>query len=228
MSGGAIRFALAAYLQPNLLRGVGHNPIPEDALSVIQVAAGDRAMIEECSIAYSIPSQTLKEACALYLRTIIVNAGHDKFRALVLPLGATSVEIKSHGRWLLKWLHPDLNKSAWESALFVRVRQAVKDLENYQYDQFILPQPLNPRHLEKKRNRIHHSSTSKHSKTHFSFSSRKQTFSAVGFRLWFSQQQFKISAAIALIGTSIYFEFDTIFASAQSWWNALFTWLDAT
>lgn len=129
MPRSALKIALTAYLQPSLLRGMSFRPFPDDTLDVIRVAAGDDDMLAKCAKTHSTTAETLKGACVLYVRAAIIHAGKDNYRLLLLPTGASVADVKTHSRWLLKWLHPDLNKSPWESALFVRVRQAAKDLE---------------------------------------------------------------------------------------------------
>ena len=121
--------ALAAYLQPTLLRSLSGLTRPADTLTIIRVAAGDQQLIEQYVATYCVLEAKLKDACVLFLRTVIASAGEDCYRTLLLPTGASASEVKTHSRWLLKWLHPDLNKSAWESVLFLRVRQAEKYLE---------------------------------------------------------------------------------------------------
>lgn len=49
---------------------------------------------------------------------------------LALPQNWSSQDVREHKRWMLKWLHPDRNPSAWEANLFHRVKEASDRIEN--------------------------------------------------------------------------------------------------
>ena len=221
MPGGALKMALAAYLQPSLLRIVGTQPIPNDAITVIRVAAGDDEVIKEYAKKHDTSSQTIKDACVLYLRTVIASAGQDHYRLLLLPAGADTTQIKSHSRWLLKWLHPDLNKSAWESALFLRVRDAAKKLEKSINAE--LSQP-NAEQNEKKlaKNEIgRHRKRRK--KLRLQLVSRGSAKSQSKLRIWFSKK--RVTAGITLFAISVaslYFFTGAGHGSLQELLNTLF------
>ena len=219
MPGSAVKIALTAYLQPSLLRGVSSQPFPDDTLDVIRVAAGDDDVLAKCAKTHSTTAETLRGACVLYLRSAIIHAGKDNYRLLLLPTGASAADVKTHSRWLLKWLHPDLNKSAWESALFLRVRQAAKDLERGGEDMqshnalFAPPRVGAQRH---KRNGSH-----KKMRLHLILPRKPKLMRT--WRAWFANMH--VIAKVAIVGvllTCIYFATGSAEEKLQVIWTTVF------
>lgn len=124
MPAAAIKLALAAYAQPAILRAVKSGPLPLDVLKLIRIAAGDEETISAEATAHRVTGLQLKEASTLLIHSAIAAAGKDNRRLLLLPANYTPNEVKTHMRWLLRWLHPDLNNSPWEVTLFNRIREA--------------------------------------------------------------------------------------------------------
>jgi hypothetical protein len=120
---------MEVYRQPSRLSRIRHAEIPSDALTLIKIASGESKALEEEARELGVEEASLHEASLIYLRTVISSAGKNHARALALPRNATLADVKSHKRWLLKWLHPDTNHSAWESQLFYCVSAAAKHFE---------------------------------------------------------------------------------------------------
>ena len=50
-----------------------------------------------------------------YVETVMLFAGAEPARVLGLAAGASRAEMRTHLRWLMRWLHPDHNPAAWRS-----------------------------------------------------------------------------------------------------------------
>jgi hypothetical protein len=125
----SVKRALEVFDQPSRLRRLVKGEIPEDALSLIRIAAGDEATTSHWTERTGTSSQNLRDACVLYLRSLILAAGNDDYKLLLLPPDAKLETLKSHKRWLLMWLHPDRQTSSWQLGLFRRISDTGKNLE---------------------------------------------------------------------------------------------------
>jgi hypothetical protein len=125
----AVHDALSAYRQPSRLRLRRQRDLPQDTLLLIKICAGDPDTNATWTTYCGVDEAELRAAASFYLNHILSRAGGDKFRLLGLKPGASAEDVKIHKRWLLKWLHPDRNHSAWESALFRKVNEAARVLE---------------------------------------------------------------------------------------------------
>ena len=126
----ALLDALEIYKQPSRARSLRLQDLPPDMLSVIKIAAGDQPTISANMEQYGETEDHLRQAAVFYLQQTIAKSGNDLFRTLGLPAMASKDQVRTHKRWLLKWLHPDRNSSKWEATLFHRVSDAAETLEN--------------------------------------------------------------------------------------------------
>jgi hypothetical protein len=124
----ALDIALQLYRQPALARKVRRNGLPPRVLSVIKIAAGSE---EELAVPVDhTPGEIreIREAAIFFLQNCLFQAGGDSHRVLGVEPGAPVAEIRQHKRWLLKWLHPDLNRNTWEAIYLQRVLAAWNDI----------------------------------------------------------------------------------------------------
>jgi hypothetical protein len=124
----ALDIALQLYRQPALARRVQRNGLPPRVLSLIKIAAGSE---EELALPVAhTPGEIreIREAAIFFLQNCLFQAGGDSYRVLGVEHGAPIEEIRRHKRWLLKWLHPDLNRNTWEAAYLQRVLAAWNDI----------------------------------------------------------------------------------------------------
>ena len=120
----ALDIALQLYRQPALANKVRRNGLPPRVLSVIKIAAGSEDEIETPSEHTPEERQEMREAAIFFLQNCLFQSGGDSYRVLGVRPGAAIDEILAHKRWLLKWLHPDLNRNKWEAAYLQRVLTA--------------------------------------------------------------------------------------------------------
>ena len=120
----ALDIALQLYRQPALTHKVRRDGLPPRVLSVIKIAAGSEEEIETPFEHTPEELQEIREAAIFFLQNCLFQSGGDSYRVLGVRPGAAIDEILAHKRWLLKWLHPDLNRNKWEAAYLQRVLTA--------------------------------------------------------------------------------------------------------
>jgi hypothetical protein len=125
----AIDMALRLTRQPGGQRKMAMAALPANMVELLKVAAEDADITARLSFSRGVAPSVLLDSARFALQKIILESGSDHHRALGLTRGASTIEIRDHKRLLLKWLHPDRNHNAWESALFLRVQEAVEKLE---------------------------------------------------------------------------------------------------
>jgi hypothetical protein len=125
----AVVEAIDVFKQPSKARLLRKLDLPEDMLTLIKIAAGDQALTDEWSASCRETPETIRQAAVFYLQQTIAQNDNDSFRTLGLKINASSELVRLHKRWLLKWLHPDLNTSKWETMLFHRVTSVAAILE---------------------------------------------------------------------------------------------------
>ena len=130
MSGNsAVTDAINVFKQPARLHGLWKHGLPFDTLQVIKIAAGDADSVAAAAMDRNVEEAKLREAADFYLRQMFLQAGPSRHRLLGLAPQAGLEELRTHRRWLLKWLHPDRAGSKWRAAYFKQISDAAKSLE---------------------------------------------------------------------------------------------------
>ena len=124
----ALDIALQVYRQPALVRQVRSSSLPPRVLSVIKIAAGSDEDLLLPAAHVPEKTQEIRDAAIFFLQNCLFQSGGDSYRVLGVEPGAPVDEIRLHKRWLLKWLHPDLNRNTWEAAYLQRVLAAWQDI----------------------------------------------------------------------------------------------------
>ena len=127
---GALHLALDVARMPALARRIRRQPLPPDLLPLIRIAAGAPDAIAAAHEATGENGETIRAAAILFLQQGLLQQDGDHYRTLGLPSDASRELIAEHGRWLMKWLHPDHDAAAWDSALAKRVLAAWHELKN--------------------------------------------------------------------------------------------------
>jgi hypothetical protein len=125
----AMELALELYRKPARARSLGRRDVPEGMLELIRIAAASDEEADALIPDEAKAKQPVREAAVFFLQQLLMQAEGDDFRQLGLKRSATLQDVKDHKRQLLKWLHPDRNKNAWEHVLFQRVSGAAERLE---------------------------------------------------------------------------------------------------
>jgi hypothetical protein len=125
----ALDVALDMAQRPLLVRQAQKQPLPDDVLLLIRIAAHSEEDTVWACRTRARSMDEVREAAVMFLQQVLFHPHADNFRIMGLRTTATLEEVHEHRRWLLKWLHPDRNHDKWESQLFKRVVQASAELQ---------------------------------------------------------------------------------------------------
>jgi len=125
----ALDVALDMVQRPLLARHVQDQPLPDDVLQLVRIAADSEEDLSWASRTRARTLAEIREAAVMFLQQVLFHPRADNFRVLGLRPNATLEELHEHRRWLLKWLHPDRNHDKWESQLFKRVVDASSQVQ---------------------------------------------------------------------------------------------------
>lgn len=128
MSQHSIQVALELAQKPWLARQSSSQPLREDILDLIKLAAGCNDTCRELQRVTGRSPEVLRQVATHYLHVALFFPGASSTRILGLPEGATRATMIEHRRWLIKWLHPDRNDDVWETAHLARVMMAWDEL----------------------------------------------------------------------------------------------------
>jgi hypothetical protein len=117
----ALHHALDLLNKPILAGLIREQPLPEDVLMLIQIAAGDIGAQQRAAAMTQESPERIREAAVLYLQHILLAPGADHYRVLGVEFDAPRERLRLHLGWLMKWLHPDRTRSQWDSAFAERV-----------------------------------------------------------------------------------------------------------
>jgi hypothetical protein len=103
-------------------------PLPDDVLQIIRIAAGCEDSCREGVKTTGCKPDIIRSAAAHYLHTVMFFPEASSYRILGVSEDATHAVLLQHKHWLLRWLHPDHNRNVWEARLFDRVLKAWADV----------------------------------------------------------------------------------------------------
>lgn len=103
--------------------------LPDDIDVLIRVAGGCAETRTRLAAQLDKPERLLVKAAQFYLEQVLFYSETDSYRVLGLTADAPQAAVREHGRWLMKWLHPDNEHSEWEAAFAGRVTTAWNDLK---------------------------------------------------------------------------------------------------
>jgi len=113
---------------PSVAAQARRQPLPEDVLEVIRIAAGCDEALQEAVRFSGREGTYVKAAAEFYLQQILLFSTADSYRVLGVRADAERDEIRRHLRWLMIWLHPDRAKESWQTAFAARVLEAWRDV----------------------------------------------------------------------------------------------------
>lgn len=125
----ALDVALDMVQRPLLARQAQSQPLPEDVLQLIRIAAQSEEDIVWASRTRARSSGEIRKAAVMFLQQVLFHPRADSLRVMGLGPTATLEVLHEHRKWLLKWLHPDRNPDKWESQLFKRVLDASSEAQ---------------------------------------------------------------------------------------------------
>lgn len=126
----ALRIALDLAAAPMLTSLAARQPLPPGMITVLKIAGGCEATLGEAVAVTGEPPEKIRRTVTLFLQNVLFTPDADSYRILGAERSATQAELRDHMRWLMKWLHPDRERSAWEASLALKVSAAWDDLKS--------------------------------------------------------------------------------------------------
>ena len=111
----ALDAALALARNPGLAASMRSRPLPSGIPLLLQILADESEVALSVAQALRLNERSLRFAVEHYVETVMLFAGAEPARVLGVATDATRAEMRTHLRWLMRWLHPDHNPAAWRS-----------------------------------------------------------------------------------------------------------------
>lgn len=120
----ALIAALDLFRAPDRLVLAQSSPLPEGVVVLLRVAGGDQALVDALAAEHALSAEQIHEACVFFVQSVLFHQDSDHFRVLGATRDDDAALLKSHYRWLQKWLHPDRDPDGWSSVYSHRVNMA--------------------------------------------------------------------------------------------------------
>ena len=124
----ALLIALDFARLPGLAVSLRNRPLPPDLIELIRIAANCPEASQRADTSSRMPLAVIKPAVVFYLEQMLFFPGADPYRTLGVHRGASRDQLTLHRRWLMRWLHPDVNGGDRANALAARVLKACNEL----------------------------------------------------------------------------------------------------
>ncbi len=123
--------ALALQRAPGERFRLRERSLPAGVIHLIEVAAGSPQALQAASAELGEPEPVLLEAARFYLEQVLfADPDADAYRVLGLAPDVPHETIRTHHRWLQRWLHPDRAQAGDASVFATRVNQAFAQLRS--------------------------------------------------------------------------------------------------
>lgn len=121
--------ALALQRAPGERFRLRERPLPEGLVQVLEIASGAPQALRDASAELGHDEQDVLEAARFYLEQVLfATPDADAYRVLGLAPDASQDSIRTHHRWLQRWLHPDRALAGDATVFATRVNQAWSQL----------------------------------------------------------------------------------------------------
>lgn len=125
----ALRIAIDLVHSPWQARRVRGDPLPADVRILLRIAAGDEQETSRAADAVNRSRQVVCEAATFFIEQVLLHPDADSYRVLGANPAATNGELRRNMAFLLRWLHPDLDRHGERSVYVARVTRAWNDLK---------------------------------------------------------------------------------------------------
>jgi hypothetical protein len=157
--------ALDLALMPPLAARARDQPLPDDVLEVIRIAAGCEESLERAARLCGKDKSFVKAAAEFYVQQILFYPAADAHRILGVRQGASRDDMRRHMRWLMIWLHPDHAHAEWKTVFARRVLAAWREAQKAPEQRVVqtnarrMPAPIRripwvPRPIERRRRKL--------------------------------------------------------------------------
>lgn len=128
----ALRLALDLRNVPSLVRRVRSEPLPEDVLLLLQIAAGDPCAEQKAVALVDRPISEIKEASKFFIEQILFAPESNSYRVLGATPDSSTADLRRNMILLMRWLHPDAGEGGERHIFAGRVTSAWEDLKTPQ------------------------------------------------------------------------------------------------
>lgn len=125
----AVKIAINLLLVPSRVRLLRAQPLPDDVVILLRVAAGDIEAETAAAATVDRPRDVIHKAATFFIEQILFAPQADSYRVLGAGHQASATELRRNVALLLRWLHPDLNQKAERSIFVRRVTAAWNDVK---------------------------------------------------------------------------------------------------
>jgi hypothetical protein len=119
-----IELAFDLARMPSLARSSIVPALPSNIIELMRIAAASPEACQAAVAKTGEPASVVIEAARFYLQQVLFRPDADCYRILGIGPGASRETARSHMRWLLQWLHPDVNNNSWDAVYAERVLKA--------------------------------------------------------------------------------------------------------
>lgn len=117
----ALEAAVALWRAPRLAHVMRSQPLPEGLTFILKLLSGDRGSLAEARRLTRLGDSDVIAVAELYVFRVMLYRGAPPLRVLGVEPGAERSQIRRHMGYLMNWLHPDKNASAWRALFAHRV-----------------------------------------------------------------------------------------------------------
>ncbi len=125
----ALRVAINLLHLPSSIRHVRAEPLPSGVDVLLQILAGDAAVLADAANRIERPTDTVRDAAKFFVEQIMLAPESGAYRVLGASPDSPGSDLRHNMALLLRWLHPDKMQTDDRRALVDRVTLAWENLK---------------------------------------------------------------------------------------------------
>lgn len=126
----AVRAALDLMHVPSRVRLIRCAPLPDGVCFLLKIAAGDEDARSFASNVTGRSEEMIQSAAGFFVEQALLFPEADSYRVLGATPQSSAQELRQNMAFLLRWLHPDINRLDDRSVFTTRVTRAWEDLKS--------------------------------------------------------------------------------------------------
>ncbi len=125
----ALRAALSLLSAPAQVRAFRKLPLPQDTRLILLIASGDPDTCRDAAEVTRRSPDQLMSAASFFIEQVLLCPESDSYRVLGLDRSATTNDLRTNMALLMRWAHPDLDRTGKRASLTHRVSRAWEDVK---------------------------------------------------------------------------------------------------
>lgn len=125
----ALKIAIDLLHVPSRVRQIRLEPLPEQMITVLRIAAGEPEAIAAAAASLDRPSRVIEDAASFFIEQVLFSSDADSYRVLGADAAATTADLRRNMALLLRWVHPDLDRTGARASFATRVNRAWDDVK---------------------------------------------------------------------------------------------------